>query len=112
MKKLALAFLIFIMAAGLAAADKFGDYSGPVNDLAGVLDRDEARELEAKILRYRDSTRNEIGVLIISSLEDRPLEDFAHDVFKQWGIGEKEKDNGVLFLVAIDDKKARIEVGY
>jgi len=87
-------------------------YTGPVTDLAGVLSRDDIAGLTQKIVNYRNASSNEIGVLIVKSLEDRPLEDFANDVFKKWGIGAKGKDNGVLFLVAVEDRKARVEVGY
>lgn len=101
-----------LAAAGLSAAAKLPTYTGPVNDMVGVLSADDIRKLETKVLRYRDSTESEIGVLIIPSLDGRSLEDYAHDVFKAWGIGQKGKDNGVLFLVAIREKKARVEVGY
>lgn len=87
-------------------------YGGPVNDLAGVLSRDQVDQLSRKILDYRQASSNEIGVLIVKSLENRSLDDFAYDVFKKWGIGKDAKDNGVLFLVAVDDRKARVEVGY
>jgi uncharacterized protein len=87
-------------------------YDGPVNDIAGVLDRRDIQTLSKKIVAYRDKSQIEIGVLIIPSLEGASLEDYAHDVFKAWGIGRAEKDNGALFLVATTDRKARIEVGY
>jgi uncharacterized protein len=87
-------------------------YKGPINDLAGILSRSDAQALETKVLGYREQTGSEIAVLIIPTLGDRALEDYANDVFKAWGIGKKGKDNGVLFLLAIQEKKARVEVGY
>jgi uncharacterized protein len=105
-------FLLWLMAAAFAAAVSLPEYHGPINDLAGVLGADDVQKLAAKALQYRDQTGSEIGVLIIPSLGDQSLEDYAHDVFKAWGIGQKGKDNGVLFLVAIQEKKARVEVGY
>jgi uncharacterized protein len=111
-KKFLVASLIALTAAGLLAAAQIPDYKGPINDLAGVLSKDEVRQLEAKAIGYRDQTGSEIGVLIVPTLGDQALEDYAHDVFKTWGIGQKGKDNGVLLLVAIAEKKARVEVGY
>ncbi len=51
-------------------------------------------------------------MLIVPTLEHRSIEDFAYDVFNSWGIGQKNNNNGVLFVVAMQERKARIEVGY
>lgn len=112
MKKTLFTILVLLMAAGLLTASPLPEYKGPINDLAGVLGPSDIQKLEAKAIGYRDQTGSEIGVLIVPTLGDRAIEDYAHDVFKAWGIGQKGKDNGVLFLVAIAEKKARIEVGY
>jgi len=68
--------------------------------------------LSDKILQYRKQSGIEIGVLIVESLKGAPLEDYAHDVFAKWGIGQKARNNGALLLIATGDRKARIEVGY
>ena len=112
MKKLLSAIILVLAAAGLVAAVELPAYKGAINDLAGVLSREDVESLEAKVLGYRQQTGTEIGVLIVPTLGGMGLEDYAHDVFKAWGIGEKSKNNGVLFLVAIEEKKAKIEVGY
>ena len=105
--------LIFVLLAAVLLADTpLPEYKGPINDLAGVLSPGDIQKLTAKALGYRDQTGSEIGVLIVPTLGDRSIEDYAHDVFKAWGIGKKGKDNGVLFLAAIQEKKARVEVGY
>ncbi len=87
-------------------------YNSPVTDQAGILSSSARQQIEQKILAYRDASNNQIGVLIIKSLDGEPIEDFAHDVYVKWGIGEKGKDNGVLFLMSIDDRQTRLEVGY
>ncbi len=87
-------------------------YDSPLMDLAGLLDGQEKQEIIQRIIDYRDSTANEIGILIIPSLEGDNLEDFANRVFNKWGIGGKERDNGVLLLIALADRKIRLEVGY
>nr|MBN2278556.1 TPM domain-containing protein [candidate division Zixibacteria bacterium] len=111
MKKL-LYIIAVLLAFEFLAASELPDYRGPVNDRAGVLNRDQIEQLDAKILAYRKLTGNEIGVLIIPTIGNRSLEDYAHDVLRAWEIGKKDKDNGVLFLAAIQERKARIEVGY
>lgn len=95
-----------------AAAKKNIAYDGPVTDLAGLLSSDEERELEQKIIGYRDKSGNEIGVLIVQSLEGAAIEDFSYDIYKAWGIGAKGKDNGVLLVIALDERRTRLEVGY
>jgi uncharacterized protein len=111
-KRFALISILLTLIAANALAVEIPAYSSPVTDLAGVLDANGKQQLVNKILNYRQQSTNEIGVLIIRSLEGAALEDYARDVYAKWGIGKKGKDKGVLFLVAIEERKARIEVGY
>jgi uncharacterized protein len=87
-------------------------YSSPVTDLSGVLTGGERQKLSGNILDYRREAGVEIGVLIIPTLDGVALEDFAHDVLEEWGVGRATEDDGVLFLVAWEDRAARLEVGY
>lgn len=97
---------------GSVAALDVPSYRSPVNDLAGILSSSEEGHLERRILAYRDTTGIEIGILTVETLDGAPPEDFAHDVYRKWGVGDSAKDNGVLFLVAWKDHLARLEVGY
>ncbi|WP_437188050.1 TPM domain-containing protein [Planctomicrobium sp. SH668] len=83
-----------------------------VYDYADVLRPDEKQRLEEFCRPVRDQVRGNLVVVILKSLEGGQIDDFAEKLFKQWGIGLDGKDNGVLLLVAIEDRKARIEVGY
>lgn len=83
-----------------------------VTDVAGVLSEAEKSALEQKLVAFDDSTSNQIAVVVIKSLEDRPIEDYATNLFRTWGIGNKKTKNGVLLLVAVDDRKVKIETGY
>ena len=83
-----------------------------VTDQAGVLSPDELAALEAKLVAIDDSSSNQIAVVILSSLEGQPKEEYANKLFREWGIGNKKTNNGVLVLVAIQDRQIRIEVGY
>lgn len=112
MKPLSLIIFVLLLALSVFAESDLPDFKGMINDRAGLLSRDEISQLESKTRSYRQQTGVEIGVLIVPNLGGRPLEDFAHDIFNDWGIGNKDKDNGVLFLIAIEEKKTRLEVGY
>jgi uncharacterized protein len=83
-----------------------------VTDQAGVLTPEQLQALEAKLVAIDDSSSNQIAVVILSSLEGQPKEEYATKLFREWGIGNKKTNNGVLLLVAIQDRQIRIEVGY
>ncbi|MFN5428814.1 MAG: TPM domain-containing protein [Bacteroidota bacterium] len=83
-----------------------------VTDKAGVLSSAELSALEQKLVAVDDSSSNQIAVVIIKSLQDRPIEEYATKLFRTWGIGNKKTNNGVLLLVAVDDRKVKIEPGY
>jgi uncharacterized protein len=110
-KRLALISLFLIAAVSAYALD-VPPYRSPVTDLGGVLNDQQRQQLEQKILDYRTQSTNEIGVLIVNSLEGDDIENYAHDAYAKWGIGKKGKDNGVLFVMSVADRKARLEVGY
>lgn len=83
-----------------------------VTDQAGVLSPEQLAALEAKLVAIDDSSSNQIAVVILSSLDGQPKEEYATKLFREWGIGNKKTNNGVLLLVAIQDRQIRIEVGY
>lgn len=83
-----------------------------VTDLANVINPHAKQQLESVLVDLKQKTGAEIGVLTIDELGEDTIEGKATRVFEMWGIGEKGKDNGVLFLVAVKDRKLRIEVGY
>jgi uncharacterized protein len=83
-----------------------------VVDNANVLDAYDRENLERKLVALDDSTSNQIAIITVNSLNDQPIEDVATQTFREWGIGNKKTNNGVLILVAVQDRKIRIEVGY
>ena len=85
---------------------------GYVNDHANVLSEREKAGLESILKRFEAETTNQVVLLAIPSLEGDSLEDFSIRVAEAWKVGQKGRDNGVIFLVAVEDRKARIEVGY
>jgi len=83
-----------------------------VVDYANVLDAGAKNALEQKLVALDDSSSNQIAVVLVNSLNGEVIEDVAVNTFRNWGIGNKKTRNGVLILVAVNDKKVRIEVGY
>jgi uncharacterized protein len=83
-----------------------------VHDDAGILSKQTLMQLEGALKAHRDSTSSQIAVLIIPSLEDDDIESYAVRVFEEWKLGQEKIDNGVLFLVAMQEHQMRIEVGY
>ena len=86
--------------------------SGWVNDFAGIIDAENARKITSLIGELKQKTTAEIAVVTIPSLEQQDLADFTNRLFARWGIGNKEKDNGVMILIAVNERKIRIETGY
>lgn len=103
--------VLFVFTTVLAYANP-GQPSGFVNDYAGVFSVDQKRALEDKLIQFEKESSNEIAVVTIKTLDGDTIENFASELFKDWGIGKKANDNGVLVLVAVDDRKMRIDVGY
>jgi uncharacterized protein len=105
--------LLLLLAIGVAVASatEVPYLGGRVNDTAGILSAETIQSLEGILKQHEDSTSNQIVVLTITSLEGEPLEDYSRRVVMTWKLGQKAKDNGVLLLVAKDDRKVRIEVG-
>lgn len=86
--------------------------TGYVNDYANVLTLETKEELEKELVAFNASTTNEIAVVIVSDLGGVTVEEYAVKLFEKWKIGKAKEDNGVLLLVAVNDRVARIEVGY
>lgn len=83
-----------------------------VQDFAHVLPPRVAAELETLSRDMDEKTTAELAVVTVDSLEGMTVEDYANKLFNQWGIGKKDVNNGVLLLVAMKERRMRIEVGY
>jgi uncharacterized protein len=101
---------LLVLQAPLAAS--FPKSAGYVNDFASILDAQSKTELESMVRLTEKETSAEIAVATVSSLDGMTVEEYANRLFHEWGIGKKDRDNGVLVLVAPSERKARIEVGY
>ena len=110
-KNLFIIFILYFFLFSLFSLD-IPYLSGRVNDYTNTLDDNTITLLENKLANYEEKTTNQIAVLIIQSLEGENLNEFSIKTAERWKLGQKGKDNGVLLLVALNDRKLRIEVGY
>ena len=107
---LAIFLCSFAFAAGLDTSKL--KPSGYVNDFAHVIDAGSAAQIEAYCGNVERATGAQFAIVTVDTLDDEPVEDVAVRLFKEWGIGKKGTDEGLLILLAIKDHKNRVEVGY
>ena len=111
MRRALLAGLALCLATAAQAQD-YPAHTGKVNDFAAVLAAADRDDLERRLAELERATSAEVAVVTMPTLNGRPLEEYATGLFNAWGIGKQDRDNGVLVLVAVDDRAMRIEVGY
>jgi uncharacterized protein len=100
-------------AAGAQAVDwKTLQPQGYVSDFAGVLADSNRAPLEAYCHAVEQSTGVQIALVTIQSLEGEPIEDVANTIARAWGVGQKGKNEGILMLLAVQDRRSRLEIGY
>jgi uncharacterized protein len=103
-------FLLFL-SFGLSAQKNFPKPVGWVNDFAGVMSEPNKQELTLWLTELKEKTDVEMAIAIFSDIGGQDYSNFATDLFRQWGVGNK-KDEGVLLLIAIQERKIKFEVGY
>ncbi|HEY5672682.1 MAG TPA: TPM domain-containing protein [Malonomonas sp.] len=112
MRRLLNAILLLILLSAPAAALNIPRPGGYVNDTAGLLSQGATLKLEQFLREFEKSDSTQITVLTIPTLEGEVLEGYALRVLENWKIGQKGLDNGALLLIAKEERKIRIEVGY
>lgn len=83
-----------------------------VQDDAAILSSAEKKWINSLGSQLQNKTKGEVVVVTVKTLDGAAPEDYANELFRSWGIGDKQLNNGVLLLIALDDRKSRIEVGY
>jgi uncharacterized protein len=114
MKKYLYPVLIFVMlsaAFSVFAAD-IPYLNGRVTDNAQILSGETRKSITLRLKAHEEKTTNQIAVLTVPTLGGVGIEEYAINVFKEWKLGQKGKDNGILVIVAPKDRRMRIEVGY
>ncbi len=106
------AFFTVLLAFYCVAEIVFPKLTGRVVDNAGMLDANTQRELTQLLTEHENATTNQVVVVTLDDLQGYTIEEFGYRLGREWGIGQKDKNNGVLLLVAKSERKVRIEVGY
>lgn len=109
MKKLLAAILLFALPA--MADFAVPELKNPVNDYANVLTVEGKERIATEIVKLKKTTGAQAGVLIVNTLDGESIEEASMKVARQWKLGTTDQDNGVVLLVAIQDRKMRLEVG-
>jgi uncharacterized protein len=86
--------------------------TGFVVDAAGLLEEGTEARLTAICREVREKTGAEIAAAVVPSIAPRTVDEYAVRLFERWGVGSREKDDGVLVVVAVEERQVRIEVGY
>ncbi|MDP9127944.1 MAG: TPM domain-containing protein, partial [Pseudomonadota bacterium] len=108
---LSLFFLLALLGSALAAIH-YPALTGRVVDDAGVLSAGQGAALEQQLAAFESESGTQLVVATLPSLQGDTIEDYGYQLGRNWGIGQKGKDNGALLIVALQEKKVRIEVGY
>ena len=103
---------VLLLAATVSYGANIPFLTGRVTDNAEILTTDTRRTLTESLKAHEQKTGNQIVVLTVPTLEGESIEEYAVAVFKEWKLGQKGKDNGILVIVAPKDRRMRIEVGY
>lgn len=98
--------------ASAAQALDFPALSGRVVDNAELLSSQQESRLSAQLESHESATSNQVVVVTLPSLQGTSIDDFGYQLGRHWGIGQAGRDNGVLLIVAPNERKVRIEVGY
>lgn len=110
--RMGLALLLLLGAMTAQAALTFPALTGRVVDDAQMIDPATRQQLTQQLQALEQSTGDQIVVVTVPNLQGVAIEDFGYQLGRQWGIGQKGKDNGALLIVARDERTLRIEVGY
>lgn len=106
------ALLLAFVSAPAAALDLPARPQGPIYDEADILPADQEAALDQRLRAFDAKTGDAVIVVTVNSLQGDTIEDYASKLYASWGIGGAERDTGVLLLIAPNERKMRIEVGY
>src|SRR5262245_36425810 len=102
---------VLLFATAALAQPKFPPLSGRIVDEVGLLSADDKRALEGELKALEEKSTDQLVIYTTRSLQGYPIEDFGYRLGRVWQIGQKDKNNGVILIVAPNDRKVRIEVG-
>ena len=111
LKSAAIAGVLLAIAIPARAAATFPPFSQPVVDAAGVVPSATEQQVDAELLNYQTRSGNQIAVAVVKTTGNQSIENYTIDLARFWGVGQKDKDTGILLVIANSDRKVRIEVG-
>jgi uncharacterized protein len=112
MLKVGLMLLLWVFALTAQAELKFPELTGRVVDNAGMIEPAVREQLAQQLNAHEKTTGEQLVVVTLPDLQGADIADFGYQLGRYWGIGQKDKNNGALLIVARDERKLRIEVGY
>ncbi len=112
MRRFVFALLLIVAGAAQAAGLSFPPLTGRVVDQAGILSAATEQTLTAALQAHEQATSQQVVVATVASLEERDIAEYGVALGRAWGIGQKDKNTGVILLVAPNERAVRIEVGY
>ena len=92
-------------------SESLPEFTAPVVDTVGKVSVDTETQISNELISFQQSGGPQVAIAVVSSTGNATLENYSIDLARSWGIGDKDKDNGVLILIALDDRTLRIEVG-
>jgi uncharacterized protein len=108
-----ISLIIALMATALYAANKYPAHQGAVNDFANVIDAENAAKMDALAREVLEKTGAAVVVATVPTIgENEDYNIYANGLYKEWGIGKKGEDKGVLIFLTVKERKIRIETGY
>ncbi|HVQ10749.1 MAG TPA: TPM domain-containing protein [Methyloceanibacter sp.] len=110
-RRILFGFALLLWIGPAAAEPNYPQLTGRIVDDADLLSAADIAELDAGLKALEDKSSDQVVVVTLPSLQGYSIEDFGYQLGRHWGIGTKEKDNGVLLIVAPNERKVRIEVG-
>ena len=104
--------MLWLATVGAAQAEPtFPVLTSRITDEAGLLSADDYTAIQAELAALEKTSTDQVAVVTLKTLQGYPIEDYGYRLGRKWGIGQKDKDNGILLIVAPNERKVRIEVG-
>jgi uncharacterized protein len=112
LRALAAAAVVFVVLAVLAiAAPTYPELTGRIVDTANLINAADRATIESELVALEGTSTDQIAIVTVNSLEGYAIEDYGIGLARKWAIGQKDKDNGIVLIVAPKERKVRIEVG-
>lgn len=112
MKKLITLLVLLLCLINSSFSENYPEHKGFVNDFANIIPNDKEKNLNDKLRNYENKTSIEIAVVTVNTLAGYDISDYTISLAKNWGVGKKKMNNGLVILIAPNERKWRIEVGY